>query len=333
MKQSLVSALRCPLCKSELNLSSGKVNGAEIEDGVLMCKKCSALFPISDGVPNLVPPQQRESHVAESFGFEWQKHHLGGFENKTVFGRDMDEQVKYFFEGFAISETDITSKRILDGGCGSGVLPMEIARRYPQAEVVAMDIMPAIKEVYRRGGQLPNLHVVQGSVLEPPFSVESFDFLWSNGVIHHTGDTPRAFESLTALVKKGGRAYLWVYEKKISVMVGLRMLLRPFGLVHWNHRFLYRFCQVISFPTWLVVTCLNVFHNLKFVQRHTHLKIITRRRGFRELVLTWFDVLSPMYRDTYSQQEFESWFVKRGFSNLSRYWWPVGVSGTKGSSV
>jgi uncharacterized protein YbaR (Trm112 family)/ubiquinone/menaquinone biosynthesis C-methylase UbiE len=333
MKQFLVSMLQCPLCKSELSLSTEEIDGSEIIKGVLVCTKCSNSFPISDGVPNLVPPEQRESHVARSFGFEWQEHHLGGFENKTVFGRTLDKQIKYFFEGLGISDTDINGKWILDGGCGSGVLSMEIARCYPKSEIIAMDITPAIKEVFRKGKQLPNLHVVQGNVLEPPFPVESFDFLWSNGVIHHTGDTQRAFESLTALVKNGGRAYLWVYEKKLSVMVALRKLLRPFGLVHWNNRFLYRFCQVISFPTWLVVTFLSIFHKFSFIQKHTHLKIITRRRGFHELVLTWFDVLSPMYRDTYTQQEFESWFEKRGFYNLARYWWPVGVSGTKGDSV
>ncbi len=330
MKPSLVPIIRCPLCKSTLNLSAEKVRGIEILEGILLCTKCRTSFPISGGVPNLVPPKQRGSHVAQSFGFEWNVHHSGGFEKKTVFGRGIEEQVKYFFDGLAVSGTDICDKKILDAGCGSGVLIIEIARRYPEAEVVGMDIIPAVAEVYRKGGQLPNLHLVQASVLEPPFPNCSFDYLWSNGVIHHTGDTRRAFKSLTSLVKSGGRVYFWVYEKKPSPMVAVRGLLRPLGLVHWNHRFLYRFCQAIAFPTWLAIYPLShTLGKLKFIQQNTHLKILSLKRGFRELVLTWFDVLSPMYRDTFTQHEFESWFEECGFRNLSRYWWPVGVSGTK----
>jgi len=333
MKPSLVSMLRCPLCKSILTFSSEKVHETEILEGILLCTKCRTSFPISGGVPNLVSPKQRESHVAQSFGFEWKIHHSGGFEKKTVFGRGIDEQVKYFFDGLAVSDADIRGKKILDAGCGSGVLTAEIARRYPAAEVVGIDIIPEIAEVFRKGGQLPNLHVVQANVLEPPFPTDSFDFLWCNGVIHHTGDSRWAFELLTSLIKRGGRAYFWVYEKKPSPMAAVRAFLRPLGLVHWNHRFLYRFCQVLAFPTWLAISLLSRLRKLKFVQQHTYLKILSRQRGFRELVLTWFDVLSPMYRDTFTQHEFESWFEECGFCNLSRYWWPVGVSGMKESSL
>jgi len=333
MKPSLVSMLRCPLCKSILTVSSEKAHETEIIEGILLCTECRTSFPISGGVPNLVSSKQSESHVAQSFGFEWKTHHSGRFGKETVFGRGIDEQVKYFFDGLAVSDADIRGKKILDAGCGSGVLTVEIARRYPAAEVVGLDVIPEIAEVFRKGGQLPNLHVVQANVLEPPFLTDSFDFLWCNGVIHHTGDSHRAFELLTSLVKSGGRAYFWVYEKKLSPMAAVRWFLWPLGLMHWNHRFLYRFCQVLAFPTWLAVSLLSRLRNLKFVQQHTHLKILSRQRGFRELVLTWFDVLSPMYRDTFTQHEFESWFEECGFCNLSRYWWPVGVSGMKESSL
>jgi SAM-dependent methyltransferase/uncharacterized protein YbaR (Trm112 family) len=329
MKRSIVPMFLCPLCGSALSLSSDAANQTEILEGVFSCTKCRATFPIRGGVPNLLRAEQCESHVSESFGFEWRTYHKGGFEKGTVFGRTIDEEVKYFFDGLAVSEKNIRGKRILDAGCGSGVLTTEIARRYPGTEVVAMDIISAMAEVYRSGSQLPNLHVVRASILEPPFPPDSFDFVWCNGVIHHTGNSRRAFESLTSLTKPGGRAYFWVYEKKLSPMVFVRQILRPAGLARWNRRFLYRFCQVLALLTWSAVSLLSPIGKLKFVSRHAHLRILFRRRGFRELMLTWFDVLSPMHRDTYTQREFESWFEQRGFCDLARYWWPVGVSGTK----
>ncbi len=329
MKSTIVVLLRCPLCKAPLSLSSTRAEQAEIREGQLSCTGCSAEFPISDGVPRVAPPEHCQSHVSQSFGFEWKMHHAGGFEKGTVFGRGIDDQVNYFFEAFGISERDLQGKRILDGGCGSGVLTAEIARRCPGAEVVGMDINPAIADAYRANGQLPNLHLVQASVLAPPFPPESFDLVWCNGVIHHTGNTRGAFDSLTSLVRRDGRAYFWVYEKKASPMVALRMILRPLGLVHWNHRFLYHFCQVIASVTWLTLFLLSPLRRCRFTQNRTHLKILLLQRSYRELVLTWFDVLSPMYRDTFTESEFESWFRDRGFDHLSRYWWPVGISGVK----
>jgi hypothetical protein len=40
-------------------------------------------------------------------------------------------------------------------------------------------------------------------------------------------------------------------------------------------------------------------------------------------------VLSPKYRDTYTTEEFESWFLENGFESLKHYWHPVGICGTK----
>jgi len=171
--------------------------------------------------------------------------------------------------------------------------------------------------------------VVHGSVLDPPFVEESFDFVWSNGVIHHTGDTRRGFDALTKRTKRGGKAYLWVYEKKLSPMVALRMILTPLGLPNWNRKLLYRLCQVVSAMTWPAVKIMHLFSRIPFIKKNAHLKILTLDRGYRELVLTWFDVLSPKYRDTYSEDEFESWFRDAGFEDCTRHWWPVGIAGTR----
>ena len=122
---------------------------------------------------------------------------------------------------------------------------------------------------------------------------------------------------------------MWVYQKKLSPLVALRMVLIPLGLKYWNHQLLYRFCQLISLPTWLAVKVLTLFGKAGFIKKYTHVKILTRNRGYKELVLTWFDVLSPKYRDTYSKSEFESWFIQNNFQDILHYWWPVGISGRR----
>jgi len=332
MKSALLSLIVCPPCKSPLALegaSEGGSGGPEIEQGALSCATCGVSYPIRDGIPQLSPREDESGHVAESFGFEWQLHHEGGFEQDAVFGRTLEEDVQYFYDGLQVDPASLSGKVFVDAGCGSGTLTTEIARRHPDLTVIGLDINPSIREVEKHGRELPNLHVIWSSVLKPALADESIDILWSNGVIHHTPDTRGAFGELTRLVKPGGRAYIWVYESKLSPLVAVRMLFGLLGLSRWNHRFLYYVCHALSAPTWLAVKVLNLVGRLPGVQNNVHLKILTLDRGYRELVLTWFDVLSPKYRDTLKHSELEDWFRGAGFDDLASHWWPVGISGTR----
>jgi len=52
--------LCCPLCRGELTLTVAKKEGAEIVEGTLACAKCRVDYPISDGIPDLLPPDERD---------------------------------------------------------------------------------------------------------------------------------------------------------------------------------------------------------------------------------------------------------------------------------
>ncbi len=51
--------LACPLCKGELELSVEEENEQEIVSGSLHCQSCGENYPITDTIPNLLPPDQR----------------------------------------------------------------------------------------------------------------------------------------------------------------------------------------------------------------------------------------------------------------------------------
>ena len=106
----------------------------------LACTCCGKIYPVRCGIPVFVTSQEGEGHVAESFGFEWNLYHEGAFEDNAVFGRTPDEDVEYFFDAFAIDPEGLDGRSILDAGCGSGTLTMELARRYPETTIVGMDI-------------------------------------------------------------------------------------------------------------------------------------------------------------------------------------------------
>ncbi len=61
MKESLLEILCCPLDKHELELEDAEYDGDEIISGVLVCPECGERYPIEDGIPNLLPPDMRET--------------------------------------------------------------------------------------------------------------------------------------------------------------------------------------------------------------------------------------------------------------------------------
>lgn len=59
MKKSLLDILACPVCKSNpLELKVDKEDEKEVITGILLCKNCGLSYPIEDGIPNMLPPEQ-----------------------------------------------------------------------------------------------------------------------------------------------------------------------------------------------------------------------------------------------------------------------------------
>jgi len=55
MKHDLVEILCCPTCKGELELHKEKEEKGEIITGFFTCKKCKVEYPITEGIPDLLP--------------------------------------------------------------------------------------------------------------------------------------------------------------------------------------------------------------------------------------------------------------------------------------
>lgn len=60
MKHDLLEILCCPVDKGDLKLKVDKESDGEIETGSLTCAQCGHVYPIEDGIPNLLPPEVTE---------------------------------------------------------------------------------------------------------------------------------------------------------------------------------------------------------------------------------------------------------------------------------
>ncbi len=60
MKPDLLEILCCPVDRADLRMTATKTEGGEIVEGALTCTKCGTAYPIEDGIPNLLPPDERD---------------------------------------------------------------------------------------------------------------------------------------------------------------------------------------------------------------------------------------------------------------------------------
>ena len=60
MRPDLLEILRCPVCKGELTLAVLERDQEEILRGKLACGQCHVDYPIDDGIPDMLPPDERD---------------------------------------------------------------------------------------------------------------------------------------------------------------------------------------------------------------------------------------------------------------------------------
>ena len=137
---------------------------------------------------------------------------------------------------------------MLEVGCGMGTDLLEFARG--GARVVGVDITPRHLELAARRfslfGRRAALH--RGDAERLPFRDESFDFVYSNGVLHHTPDTAGAVREIHRVLKPGGTATVLLYHRgsvyyryQICLLWGTKAILkRLLGRGGWIWDFRWR---------------------------------------------------------------------------------------------
>jgi len=304
IRQDVLQLLRCPLCQCRLEPRADEIS----------CPLCGREFPCIREVLRFVPPQT----YADSFGYQWRE-----FATTQLLPEYAESNLR---RKTGLRPEDVKGKVVLDVGCGMGRFA-EVATRWG-ATVVGVDLSAAA-EVAAHNLKDRNFVALQADVLDLPFASESFDCIYSIGVLHHTPDCEAAFRMLPRLLKPGGSLAVWLYSgynkwyrfsdfyRKVTHRIPIRVLhgflLCAVPILYWLD------CRLRAIPL--------VGKPIAGIVRHLFPVSLVRNSEIR--VLDTLDWYSPKYQSKHTYEEVFRWFESWGFERLSVADVSIGVRGNK----
>lgn len=156
-----------------------------------------------------------------SFGEEWLKfNHFSEAEIRQVGNEYFD----------IVDETMLNnSSNALDVGCGSGRFSKYVCTRASFVE--AIDPSNAVFAASELLKDCNNVRVIQADVSNIPFNDNSFDFVFSIGVLHHIPNTQDGITDCAKKVKIGGWLYLYLYYALDNRGTGYKILFQLSNLL------------------------------------------------------------------------------------------------------
>jgi len=140
----------------------------------------------------------------------YERHPFPAYSDKF---RKASEEMAIKMRLLGLARQEYHGKRVLDCGCGTGEFTCWYAARRNQ--VTAIDLCLASlqqAEKYAASYNLDNITFRQHSVLELDLPSDSFDLVYSYGVLHHTPDPNRGFRNMVRVARPGGVVIVSVYS-------------------------------------------------------------------------------------------------------------------------
>jgi len=295
LSADLQAILRCLSCGSKLE--SDQAAG-------FLCPACKRMYPNAQGIARFVDAQ----YYAASFGFQWHRY------QKTQLDHDeLRESERHFLAKTALRPEDLKGKLVLDVGCGMGRFA-DVATRWG-ARVVGVDLSAAA-EVAAKNLADRDFVAFQADVFALPFAPESFDVIYSIGVLHHTPDCEAAVKALDKYLKPGGLLVVWLYS----------------GYNKWYRfsDFWRRYTHKMKPKTLhgILKVAVPFFYNLQqglkrvpLVGRPAaglvhHVFPVNRQKDPEARMLDTFDWYSPKYQSKHTYEQVFKWYEAMGMEDM-----------------
>lgn len=222
------------------------------------------------------PLPKKRLETIKSFNYQWK--HLSEAPYLLSDEKWRENVSNYIMDELEATREDLYGKRVLDAGCGNG----RWAYGFVQlgCEVFAFDTSDSGVAYAReriKGGTFNVANVLDLAGLLKLYSEESFDIIWSWGVLHHTGNSKLGFENLTKFVKPSGMIHLYLYGEKSR----------------WNAflRFVFNL-----FPFKIRIFLSKLLSKVNNASPHSN-----------------FDAFSPTISSSHTEAEIKHWFEENGF--------------------
>lgn len=183
---------------------------------------------------------------------------------------------------------------MLDAGCGDGMhaISLEQDPIAKKADYYGLDISFEALRIAQGRLKNANSEFVHGDVGKLPFKDESFDAVFSFGVLAYTEDPQKSFQELLRVLKPGGLVGVWIYPKTNSL--GFKV----FNLVR-------KLCKAVGRNgTNFIANCIVPF--LSFLPTSSNLNLSNSTwKQCREIVLV---NIAPKYLEFFTRDEIRAWF-------------------------
>jgi 2-polyprenyl-3-methyl-5-hydroxy-6-metoxy-1,4-benzoquinol methylase len=295
LSADLQAILRCLSCGSKLESD---------QNGGYLCLACKRAYPNTQGIARFVDAQ----HYAASFGFQWHR-----YQQTQLDHDELRESERHFLAKTALRPEDLKGKLVLDVGCGMGRFA-EVATRWG-ARVVGVDLSAAA-EVAAKNLADREFTAFQADVFALPFAPESFDVIYSIGVLHHTPDCEAAVKALDKYLKPGGLLVVWLYSgynkwyRFSDFWRGYTHKMKPENL----HRilklavpFFYNLNQGLKRVPLIGPPAAGLIH---------HVFPVNRQKSPEARMLDTFDWYSPKYQSKHTYEQVFKWYAAMGMDDM-----------------
>ncbi len=170
----------------------------------------------------------------------WNAHPCGDHIVGGLHG-DFGDDYERFFEAYdawrydqeghipaCLDETDWQGKQVLEIGLGQGAESEQLIRRgalWSGLDLTQESVDRVAARLSLRG--LPHEALRQGSALEIPWPDNSFDIVFSHGVLHHIPDIQTAQAEIHRVLRPGGRVVAMLYARgSLNYQVSIRVVRR-----------------------------------------------------------------------------------------------------------
>jgi SAM-dependent methyltransferase len=248
-----------------------------------------------------------QSRTKELYGLQWNRYRIV---------RPEEDQATLLLKT-GLEPADFAGKLVLDGGCGMGRYSRQAAEW--GADVVAMDLSQAVRAAWEITDPVrQRVAVIRADLLRIPLPDNTFDIVYSIGVLDHTPEPRQAFLNLAKLVRPGGRMAIWVYECQSPIVERIMGIHRTIArklpvrvvetLSRWSVPIGEAKRQMFA-SRWKLVRKLGLVAHALTIGVSMHPDPEVRACD----TLDWY---APKFVSHHTPEEVTSWFTEAGFEEI-----------------